>query len=296
MPFTSKTSARVTNRIPLVVTAFGTGSKRSAKTAASKIGKRVQEVIREPGRTGRMYGTHQASAPGEPPANWTGELAGSVTVEPGPGHSAYMIVGAEYAPGSNTGRTHGPAAVRGADRQRVLRRRPGRERDRPDIQGRNRQRHQERLGEIPVTEVYVAMRWIHSVLEADSTLCADRRRLAPIYDSIGPRADGSIITLPAVVYSLQTPMPDTRVVNSVRLYNGSIYLVRGIAEWPYTNLDAIAARIDALLHLAKGTISGGEVLSSERESPFEMFEPPSGGSQNKQSGGLFLIRARVVTS
>ncbi len=106
MPFTSKTSARVTNRIPLVVTAFGTGSKRSAKTAASKIGKRVQEVIREPGRTGRMYGTHQASAPGEPPANWTGELADSVTIEPGPGHSAYMIVGAEYGPWLEYGTVH----------------------------------------------------------------------------------------------------------------------------------------------------------------------------------------------
>lgn len=29
-------------------------------------------------RTGRMYGDHQASAPGEPPANLTGELAESI--------------------------------------------------------------------------------------------------------------------------------------------------------------------------------------------------------------------------
>jgi hypothetical protein len=38
----------------------------------------LQIMIRTGPRTGRIYGNHQASAPGEPPANWTGRLAGSV--------------------------------------------------------------------------------------------------------------------------------------------------------------------------------------------------------------------------
>jgi len=38
---------------------------------------RAQQSILSGTRTGRMYGTHQASAPGEPPANWTGELVAS---------------------------------------------------------------------------------------------------------------------------------------------------------------------------------------------------------------------------
>ena len=34
-------------------------------------------------RSGRWYGSHQASAPGEPPAKWTGDLKASVETETG---------------------------------------------------------------------------------------------------------------------------------------------------------------------------------------------------------------------
>lgn len=37
--------------------------------------------IESPPKTGRIYGTHQASAPGEAPAADTGTLAGSITVD-----------------------------------------------------------------------------------------------------------------------------------------------------------------------------------------------------------------------
>lgn len=38
---------------------------------------RAQESILSGPKTGRIYGNHQASAPGEAPADWTGELVAS---------------------------------------------------------------------------------------------------------------------------------------------------------------------------------------------------------------------------
>lgn len=47
-------------------------------------------------RTGRFYrdgdGFHRASAPGEPPANWTGRLASSFSAEPGVDDASAEIV------------------------------------------------------------------------------------------------------------------------------------------------------------------------------------------------------------
>jgi phage gpG-like protein len=60
----------------------------------------ADEMIRKiesPPKTGRIYGTHQASAPGEPPANDTGELAASITVE-SDGETVTLAARAPYAP------------------------------------------------------------------------------------------------------------------------------------------------------------------------------------------------------
>jgi len=50
---------------------------------AQSAGLRAKNKIRQGGRSGRIYEiagrTHQASAPGEPPANLTGQLADSIT-------------------------------------------------------------------------------------------------------------------------------------------------------------------------------------------------------------------------
>lgn len=56
--------------------------RKGLRVGLTEIGKEnsrhLQNMIRTGIRTGRIYGTHQASAPGEPPANWTGKLAVSV--------------------------------------------------------------------------------------------------------------------------------------------------------------------------------------------------------------------------
>lgn len=56
--------------------------RRGLKDALIEIGRgnvrHTKALIKNPPKTGRMYGKHQASAPGEPPANWTGKLLKSV--------------------------------------------------------------------------------------------------------------------------------------------------------------------------------------------------------------------------
>lgn len=48
-------------------------------------------------KSGRLYGEHRASAPGEPPAIWTGELVGSVGAEMVGEQEAMVGAGAAHA-------------------------------------------------------------------------------------------------------------------------------------------------------------------------------------------------------
>jgi HK97 gp10 family phage protein len=48
-------------------------------------------------KSGRVYGKHQASAPGEAPARDSGNLAGSIRTLPMGPHTVTVSIGAEYA-------------------------------------------------------------------------------------------------------------------------------------------------------------------------------------------------------
>lgn len=56
--------------------------KKGLRLALTEIGKEnvrhLKNLIKKPPKTGRLYGSHRASAPGEAPANWTGKLLRSV--------------------------------------------------------------------------------------------------------------------------------------------------------------------------------------------------------------------------
>lgn len=58
---------------------FPLAISRTANFVAQSTVQRVKHKIRTGSRSGNIYGRHQASAPGEPPANLTGELAASYT-------------------------------------------------------------------------------------------------------------------------------------------------------------------------------------------------------------------------
>lgn len=65
--------------------------------AAHDVEARAKVAIQTGAKTGRMYGRHQASAPGEAPATDTGHLVNSIHVDAGPGElAAEVVVGAEY--------------------------------------------------------------------------------------------------------------------------------------------------------------------------------------------------------
>ena len=60
----------------------GLGRCRDAQDeAASALKWRINNLITTGSRSGRMYGKHQASAPGEPPAKLSGDLAKSIKVQ-----------------------------------------------------------------------------------------------------------------------------------------------------------------------------------------------------------------------
>lgn len=59
---------------------------------------RAKELILKSPKTGALYGTHRASAPGEPPASDTGRLVASIRWEfTGSKLSIRVIAGTEYA-------------------------------------------------------------------------------------------------------------------------------------------------------------------------------------------------------
>jgi hypothetical protein len=58
------------------------GVARVNKKTAEQIAERARQNIMTGPKTGRVYGSHQASAPGESPANETGDLAESITFHP----------------------------------------------------------------------------------------------------------------------------------------------------------------------------------------------------------------------
>jgi len=54
------------------------GLKKALSLIGGEVKREAQKLIKEGPKTGRMYGSHQASAPGEPPANRTGRLQRSL--------------------------------------------------------------------------------------------------------------------------------------------------------------------------------------------------------------------------
>ena len=66
---------------PKVSRRLNAGVKRGVEEAARLIvAEAIRSILHDP-KTGRIYGGHQASAPGEAPANWRGELVAGFSIE-----------------------------------------------------------------------------------------------------------------------------------------------------------------------------------------------------------------------
>lgn len=58
-----------------------TGARVGAQRAARIVISEAQRLIRDTPKSGKIYGFHQASAPGEPPASRTGNLLNSFQIQ-----------------------------------------------------------------------------------------------------------------------------------------------------------------------------------------------------------------------
>ena len=137
-----------------------------------------------------------------------------------------------------------------------------------------------------MSEINAALRWIDAKLRASAALVAITPR---IYDS-GAIQTTPAVALPYVVYQYQGGS-DLMTNGTIRIWANALYLVRGVAVFPYTNLDAIAVEIDTALHGLGGTVAAGTVYSATRQQPFEMYET-SDGVRYKHMGGIYRIYSR----
>lgn len=87
----------VRNRIPEILRAFRSEASEIVRTSAYNVQAHILEGMSE-SHDGRIYGGHQASAPGEMPAVDSGTLIGSIAVDAQPGRLwAEVTAGTDYA-------------------------------------------------------------------------------------------------------------------------------------------------------------------------------------------------------
>lgn len=84
------------NRFPEIVARLPRAAREATAETALEIETHAKQSMAQE-KSGRMYGSHRASAPGEAPAIDTGHLASSIQTAP-EGRAAYVVyTNAEYA-------------------------------------------------------------------------------------------------------------------------------------------------------------------------------------------------------
>jgi hypothetical protein len=88
---------RIENHIPELFQKLEAAVSRFVQTSAADIGEAARIAMGGP-RSGRLYGSHRASAPGEPPATHSGKYLSSIGVLEGASLEAKVGAGVSYAP------------------------------------------------------------------------------------------------------------------------------------------------------------------------------------------------------
>lgn len=84
---------------------------------------------------------------------------------------------------------------------------------------------------------------------------------------------------------------DFAAVGALRIWTNMIYLVKVIADAAdFDSLNAVAARLDAVLHGTSGTVSSGVVWSCTREQTIRLPDQLA-NRQFRQAGGLYRLYA-----
>jgi hypothetical protein len=88
---------KIDNKIPELFQKLEAAVSRFAQTSAADIGEAARAAMGGP-RSGRLYGSHRASAPGESPASRSGKYISSIEVLEGASLEAKVGVNVPYAP------------------------------------------------------------------------------------------------------------------------------------------------------------------------------------------------------
>jgi HK97 gp10 family phage protein len=79
-----------------MITALFNNADKVASDSANSLANEMKKRIKTGAKSGKQYGNHTASAPGQSPANWTGELVNSISAI-NEGKKSKVIVNANYA-------------------------------------------------------------------------------------------------------------------------------------------------------------------------------------------------------
>ena len=79
-----------------MITALFKDADKVIVDSANSLAKEMKKRIKTGAKSGKTYGNHTSSAPGQSPANWTGELVNSISAI-NEGKKSKVIVNANYA-------------------------------------------------------------------------------------------------------------------------------------------------------------------------------------------------------
>lgn len=142
-----------------------------------------------------------------------------------------------------------------------------------------------------VHEVIIGYQWLLSTLSNDDALST--WATGGIWRNMAPPG-----TQPPYVIMAFQGGHDVITANAFRILNDLVFQVKAVGPASMTDvLAAIAARIDELIGSppAAGTVPGGVVLSSNRESPLALDELVN-GSHYSNLGGLYRLQIEQIYS
>jgi hypothetical protein len=138
-----------------------------------------------------------------------------------------------------------------------------------------------------MNEEVMAMEWVRDALEADA-------ELAGSVNTFALRSTKTSDPLPYIKID-RLDAHDVMGVGIFRVWNDMTLLVRGITQGPeWTEVKAIANRIDTVLHGARGGMND-EVVVEEivREETFSE-ETVESGDLYLHAGGIYRVRAKAL--
>jgi hypothetical protein len=138
------------------------------------------------------------------------------------------------------------------------------------------------------SEILVAHSWLDTTLRADAALAAIVG--TRIYEGVAPQGTA----YPFVVFQTLSTLDYKPAAGGARVWTACEIMVKVIVEGEsYSPASAAYDRIDALIKRATGTIAGGTIIASTRESALAYGEE-SNGKHYRHLGGTYRITARAA--